>query len=270
MPKRALLLAAGLGKRLRPLTDHIPKCLAPIRGRPLLEFWLDMLDRARFDEVLINTHYFADLVEEYVEHSAYRKFATLSFEPDLLGTAGTMLRHKHFFVDGPVLVAHADNLTSFDPADLMRRHESRPAECAMTMMTFDTDDPRSCGIVELDERSVVRAFHEKSASAPGTIANAAVYVVEPEIVGFIESLGREFADLSTEVIPHFMGRIFASHHPGLHRDIGTLQSLKAAQAEFRGAMPAVMSPDPWRRLLERNDGRLARQIAAALPEALIS
>ena len=103
------------------------------------------------------------------------------------------------------------------------------------MMTFRTDSPQSCGIVEEDERGVVTAFHEKVANPPGDRANAAVYIFEPEIVGFLADLGKEVIDLSTEVIPHFVGRICTFHNSEYHRDIGTPESLRRAELEFRGA-----------------------------------
>ncbi len=74
------------------------------------------------------------------------------------------------------------------------------------MMTFRTDAPRSCGIVSTDAAGVVQAFHEKVARPPGDVANAAVYIFEPEVVPFIAGLGSAMVDLSTEVLPAFIGR----------------------------------------------------------------
>jgi mannose-1-phosphate guanylyltransferase len=99
-------------------------------------------------------------------------------------------------------------------------------------MTFDTDAPQSCGIVELDTDGVVQAFHEKVANPPGTRANAAVYIFEPSVVDYIASLEKEFCDISTEVLPNFIGRIQTFHNTDYHRDIGTLESLAMAELEF--------------------------------------
>ncbi|MGC8045248.1 sugar phosphate nucleotidyltransferase, partial [Salmonella enterica] len=79
------------------------------------------------------------------------------------------------------------------------------AHTALTMMLFETPDPRSCGIVELDANGVVQAFHEKVPEPPGRLANAAVYLLEPEVLDFLDSLGRPEIDFSTEVIPHYLG-----------------------------------------------------------------
>ena len=229
---RALLLAAGLGARLRPLTDHVPKCLIPIRGRTLLEYWLDLLLGHGIERVLINTHYLPEAVRDFVASSKWGDRVTLAHEDMLLGTGGTILRNHQFFGGEAFLVAHADNLTRFDVKAFIGRHRSRPKGVEITMMTFATDSPQSCGIVEEDEHGLVVAFHEKFANPPGNLANAAVYIFEPSIIDFLASKGREVIDLSTEVIPHFMGRILTFHNSGYHRDIGTPESLRLAQAEW--------------------------------------
>jgi len=230
---RALLLAAGLGTRLRPLTDTLPKCLVPVHGQPLLAYWFDLLGAGGLERMLVNTHYLPDQVRDFVARSRWRDKVTVVHEDRLLGTGGTVLRNRDFFGAAPFLVAHADNLTRFDVAAFRNRHAGRPAGIDITMMTFDTDAPSSCGIVEQDARGVVTAFHEKVADPPGTVANAAVYIFEPAVVEFIASLGREFVDLSTDVIPHFIGRICTFHNSGYHRDIGTPESLRLAEVEFR-------------------------------------
>ena len=230
---RALLLAAGLGTRLRPLTDTVPKCLVPVHGRPLLDYWLELLGAGSIERLLINTHYLPDQVRDFIARSPWRLKVTLVHEDELLGTGGTVLRNRAFFGDSPFLVAHADNLTRFDLAAFARRHAERPAGADITMMTFETDEPSSCGIVEQDARGVVTAFHEKVANPPGRTANAAVYVFEPAVVDFIASLGKEVVDLSTEIIPRYLGRICTFHNRGYHRDIGTPASLRRAEAEFR-------------------------------------
>ncbi len=229
---RALLLAGGLGTRLRPLTDSVPKCLVPIRGKPLLGYWLDLLLRNGVEAVLVNTHYLPERVRAFVATSTWRNQITLAHEVALLGTGGTVLRNRDFFRNEAFIVAHADNLTRFDVAEFIRRHRERPAGVEATMMTFETDDPQSCGIVEEDERGVVAAFHEKVSDPPGNHANAAVYIFEPSVIDFLATLGNEVIDLSTQVIPRYIGRICTFHNTDYHRDIGTPESLAKAELEF--------------------------------------
>ena len=232
---RAALLAAGLGTRLRPLTDRVPKCLVPIRGKPLLAYWLDLLLPAGIERVLVNTHYLPAAVESFVAQSPWRSRVELVNEAKLLGTGGTLLANAGIFREQPFLVAHADNLTRFDVAGFLRRHATRPAGCAMTMMTFDSDAPQSCGIVEEDAAGIVRAFHEKVTNPPGNRANGAVYVFEPEVLSYIRGVRKSYIDISLDVIPAFLGRICTFHNAVYHRDIGNLQSLALAEAQYPAA-----------------------------------
>ncbi len=229
---RALLLAGGFGTRLKPLTDKVPKCLVPVRGKPLLEYWLDLLLTNSIEQVLINTHYLPDAVRRYVATSRWRSQITMVHEDVLLGTGGTVLANAAFFGDESFIVAHADNLTQFSVEDFVRTHHDRPRGVMITMMTFVTDMPQSCGIVELDAAGLVRAFHEKVPNPPGNQANAAVYIFAPVVVDYIRTLGKPIVDLSTEVIPHFLGRMITWLNEDYHRDIGTPESLARAEAEF--------------------------------------
>lgn len=231
---RALLLAAGLGTRLRPLTDTVPKCLVPIRGRPLLGIWFDLLfGSGVVERVLVNTHWLAPEVERFVAASPWRGRVDMVREAELLGTGGTIAANRAWFGDGAFLVAHADNLTEFDVSGLARAHAARPADAAITMLAFRTDSPRTCGILEIDGQGLVRAFHEKVANPPGDLANAAVYIFEPEVTAFAQSFGRPVVDLSTEIIPRFLGRIQAVETRGYHRDIGSPAALSLAEAEWQ-------------------------------------
>ncbi len=230
---RALLLAAGMGVRLRPLTDTTPKCLVLVQGRPLLDYWLELLFEGGIERILINTHWLGDQGRSHIEHSPWRSRVDLVHEPNLLGTGGTVLANRDWLGSGPFLVAHADNLTDFDVAGMIAAHRGRPAGCVMTMLAFRTDDPRSCGILELDAQNVVQAFHEKVANPPGNLANAAVYIFEPEIIAAALGFGKAEVDLSTEVIPRFLGKILSVETKGYHRDIGNAESLLRANSEYK-------------------------------------
>lgn len=229
---RALLLAAGLGARLRPITNSVPKCLVDINGRPLLDYWIELLSNGGITDILINLHYLPDMVMAYVSNCTYPVSITTVLEDELLRTGGTLLRNRAFFLQEPVMLIHADNLSLFDVRAFIERFDTRDENIDLTMMTFHTDVPETCGIVELDDRGAVRSFHEKVAAPPGNLANAAVYILSPTVVEFIASLGREVIDFSTEVLPHFMGRINTFHNDVYHRDIGTLESLTLAQSEY--------------------------------------
>lgn len=206
--------------------------MVPLHGKPLLGYWLDLLVPNGVNRILVNTHYLPDAVRAFVGISKWRDAIALAHEDKLLGTGGTILKNRTFLGDGPFLVAHADNLTRFDVAAFIARHAQRPLNVEITMMTFDTDQPQSCGIVELDQQGVVIAFHEKSDCPPGNLANAAVYILEPSVTDFLASRGKEVIDLSTEVLPYYLGRMQTWHNTGYHRDIGTPESLALAEREY--------------------------------------
>ena len=229
---KALILAAGLGTRLKPITNTIPKCLVPIHGRPLLGYWLQMLKTADIKYVLINTHYLHEAVLCFLQSQEYSLNIFTVYEEKLLGTGGTLLSNREFCSNCPIMIIHADNLSKFDMTAFIQAHHQRPAGCEMTMMTFISQTPESCGIVELDGDGIVQAFHEKAKNPPSNLANAAVYIIEPTILHFLESLDKVEIDFSTEVLPMYLGRINTFHNDVYHRDIGTVESYQTALAEF--------------------------------------
>lgn len=226
---RAILLAGGIGTRLRPLTYKVPKCLVPVQGKPLLEFWLDRLSRCGIDRMLVNTHYLSEMVEDYVNGSQYQDAITLVHEPRLLGTAGTLIANIDFFESEDGLLMHADNYCLDDMQSFFAAHNRRPTRCLITMMTFNSSDPSSAGIVEIDDDGVVVNFHEKIINPPGDLANGAIYILSAEAQSFIVSTLPTATDFSSEVIPHFINRIYTYHTDKLFIDIGTHAAYRTIQ-----------------------------------------
>ena len=229
---KALLLAAGLGSRLRPITNVTPKCLVEIDGRPLLDYWFDLLGKGDIDEVIINTHHLADQISTYLQNRFFQIPVRQVNEKELLGTAGTLLKNRIFYQEEPILLIHADNLSVFSLKKFINTFMSRQKEIEITMMTFTTDAPENCGIVKLNHAGVVTKFYEKSQIDHGRIANGAVYIVSPAVLNFIESLKKTEVDFSTEIIPKFLGKINTFHNDIYHRDIGTPASLELARSDF--------------------------------------
>lgn len=229
---KALLLAGGLGTRLHPVTEHIPKCLVPINGRPLLDYWIENLCKAGVDQFLINMSYLFEQVIQWREESPFKEKITLIYEEELLNTGGTLLANKSFFDDEAFWLIHADNLSFCNFYEFVQKHKNRSKNCEITMMTFQTDDPSSCGIVELDKQGIVQNFFEKVENPPSHLANGAVYICEPTIFTFLESLQKEKIDFSLDVLPNFMGRINTYENRVYHRDIGTVTSYALAQLEY--------------------------------------
>lgn len=242
---RALILAAGLGTRLRPLTDDWPKCLMPIGKRPLLDYWLQTLHAVEISQVLINSHFHADKVKEFLGRKIFASWVKLTHEEELLGTAGTIRANIDFFQGQTTLLVHGDNWCQCDFGAFIKFHlDQRPKHCLITMMTFDSDSPQSCGVVEIDNQGVVVAFHEKVANPPGRRANAAVYLLQPQVIEWLINHS-EVTDFSTEVLPQYIGRIATWHNSDVHRDIGTLAALGAAQKD--SLPPNYWPEDEWQK-----------------------
>jgi len=225
---RALLLSAGLGTRLRPMTNTTPKCLVPIHGQALLAIWLQRLAQAGIGPFLVNTHHLSGQVHAFVEASPYQRDISLVHERDLLGTAGTLVANLDFFSGEDGLLIHADNYCLADFSAFVQAHRIRPPECLMTMMTFRTDAPSSCGIVELDARGVVVGFHEKLANPPGNLANGAVYILSAELLQRLGSDLRGVTDFSTEVLSLLVGKIYSYDAAATFLDIGTPENYAKA------------------------------------------
>jgi mannose-1-phosphate guanylyltransferase len=229
---KAILLAAGFGTRLRPITNELPKCLVSIKGKPLLQYWLEMLFASGIDRVLINTHYLAKKVEVFVAQSPWSAQIDLVNEIDLLGTGGTIVKNQNFFMPDDILVGHADNLTKFDVEAFIGAHKSREKDIEITMMTFITDDPFSCGVVVENKNGIVVEFHEKVSNPPSNIANAAVYILSPTVISWMSTLKYDELDFSKQVLPRYLGKIQTYLNTSYHRDIGTPSSLAIAEKEF--------------------------------------
>jgi len=221
---KALLLAAGLGTRMKPMTNKVPKCLAPINGKPLLDIWLDNLTKVGIKSFLINTHHLADKVKIHTSKNIHRERINLAYEETLLGTAGTLRSNISFFNNQDGLLIHADNYCLADFKEFIRVHNSRPKGCLLTMMIFETKEPQSCGIVELDHKGIVSNFFEKVENPPGNLANGAIYMLSDEFLSIYRDNFENAKDFSIDVIPHLLGKIFTYKTSSKLIDIGTMKT----------------------------------------------
>ena len=227
---KAFLLAAGLGTRLRPLTDTVPKCMLPINGTPLLDIWLDRMAAAGVDEVTVNLHHLAEVVQDHVARRIGPPLVRTVLEPELLGSAGTLLANRDWVAqESSFLVCYADNLTDYDLGLLVEAHRSsgRPATIAL----FKAPDPRACGIVETGPDGVVTAFEEKPAQPRSDTANAGIYAFSPAVLDLVE--GPAPKDIGYDLLPHLVGRAGTVVVDAYLLDIGTPAAYERAQREWR-------------------------------------
>jgi mannose-1-phosphate guanylyltransferase len=228
---KAFLLAAGLGTRLRPITDTTPKCLVDVGGRPMLDIWLDTLAKAGIHEVMVNTHHLAGMVAAHVADRMPSPVVRLSHEPVLLGSAGTLLANRDFVADDDMfLVVNADNLTDFDLGVLIDAH--RAGATIATLSVFRAPRPSECGIVEVADGRVI-GFVEKPANPPGDLANAGMYAFHPRVLDEIpEPLPR---DIGFDLLPRLVGRARAVALDDCYfLDIGTTAALERARDKWEG------------------------------------
>jgi mannose-1-phosphate guanylyltransferase len=234
---RAILLAGGLGTRLRPLTDTVPKCLVPVAGRPMLDYWCDALEAAGIREVLLNTHHLPGPVRDYIASANATRDLTLTetFEPELLGSAGTVTANRGW-MDGAeaCVVIYADNLSTLDLADMVAFH--RGHDQPVTMALFHTAYPSQCGIATLDATGRITQFIEKPEHPASDLANAGIYVVDADAWREIADMGA--FDFGHDVLPAFVGRMQGYAFDGYHRDIGTPEALAQAEADAPGLFEA--------------------------------
>jgi len=227
---KALLLAGGLGTRLRPLTETTPKCLIPVAGKPMLDYWIDALAEAGVTQALLNTHHLRDPVRVWLAATNARGDITVeeTYEPELLGSAGTVTANRDWADETQaVLVIYADNLSTIDLGAFLAFHENH--DDPMSMALFHAPDPRACGIATLDEDGRIVDFVEKPAAPVSDLANAGLYVLDAD--AWREVADMKAFDFGFDVLPRFVGRMRGYVHDGYHRDIGTPEALALAEAD---------------------------------------
>jgi mannose-1-phosphate guanylyltransferase/mannose-1-phosphate guanylyltransferase/phosphomannomutase len=217
-----MVLAAGLGTRLRPLTYEITKPMVPVIDRPVMEHILDLLRRHGFDEVIANLHYFPDSIREYFgDRISYR------VEEQLLGTAGGVRACREFFGDEPFLVISGDALTDIDLSSLADRH--RESGGIATLAVKQVPDTREYGVVLHDRDGRITGFQEKPSpeEALSNLGNCGIYVFSPEIFDYFPA--EPFADWAQDVFPALLESDAPFHIHEVREywnDVGSLSELR--------------------------------------------
>jgi mannose-1-phosphate guanylyltransferase len=226
---KAFLLAAGVGSRLRPITDATPKCMLIIGGQPLVDIWLDAFWRAGVDEVLVNLHHLPDVVRRHLDARRGPPAIRMVFEPVLLGSAGTMLASRSWVAGEEMFLAcYADNLTDFDLRSLIDAH--RQYAPVATLTVFHSERPSAGGVVDLDRTGLVTGFTEKPSHPVSDLTNAGMYAFHPSVLD--EIAGPPPTDISYHLLPRLVGRARALPVDGYFRDVGTLDAYQRAGEEW--------------------------------------
>ena len=187
-------MAAGYGTRLHPITKTVAKCLVPINGIPLLNYWDNLFEQHNINEVLINTHYLSEQVQAHLKN--FPRFVC-AHEPELLGSAGTLYHNKDFITsDEPFFICYADNLTNTNLSKMLEFHSQKQA--LLTMRLFHAQNPSACGIVELDNNDKIINFEEKPLYPKSNLANGGIYITNNKIFNF---LNENHKDLGKDILP---------------------------------------------------------------------
>lgn len=254
---RAMVLAAGLGTRLRPITSSVPKPMVPVLNRPVMEHIIGLLRRNGFDQVIANLHWFPDSIRDHFgDGSGFGVELSYSFEDALLGTAGGVRNAASFF-EGSFLVISGDALTDIDLAAMREFHEAHDG--IATLATRKVADTNQFGVVITDQEGRIQGFQEKPdpAEALSDLANCGIYMFDPEIFDFFPSPGQSllasgndpegFADWAMDVFPALLeaGETFFSHEVDAYwNDVGTISELVQGCFDGLNRMVALDIPEP--------------------------
>ena len=220
---KALILAGGVGTRLRPLSCTRPKLLFPIANTPLLDWTLERLSKNGIKEVILAVNYMAEAFIQRYDASKYGMKILYSREGRPLRTGGPIKKAEELIGhDEPFLVLNGDILTNMNYAELMKKHKENDAVATITL--YKVEDPSRYGIAEMTEKNRILRFLEKPTrkEAPNSLANAGIYVLNPEIFNYIPS-GRPVS-IEQETFPKLAekGKLFGYIFEDLWTDIGEL------------------------------------------------
>ncbi len=233
MISKALILAAGLGTRLRPLTDVMPKPMVPIAGRPLLEHLVRLCVASGAADVAMNLHYLPHVVTDHFgDGGAFGARLLYGLEAELLGTAGAVNNFRDF-LDEPFFVLYGDVYLDVDLRAFAAAHEASGA--AATVGLYRVDNPTECGLVDRDAAGRITRFVEKPPVAFTDLANAGVYVMSPRVLDYIPEAG--FCDFGRDVFPAMLAageRLYGEVLDGYVMDIGSPQKYERAKAHVAG------------------------------------
>lgn len=217
-----MVLAAGLGTRLRPLTFELPKPMVPMLDRPVLAHIVDLLHHHGIDRIVANLHYFPDTIRGY-----FGDELTYVEEAELLGTAGGVRNVRDFFGDSPFLVISGDALTDLDVPALVERHRRHGG--IATLAVTKVEDTSQYGVVLHDSEGRITGFQEKPHpdEALSDLANCGIYVFSPEIFDYFPP--EAFVDFAHDVFPRLLENdvpFFIHELEGYWNDVGSLDELR--------------------------------------------
>lgn len=229
---KAIILAGGLGTRLRPLTDKTPKPLLPIQGKPTMQYALENLRKHDVTEIILGISYHADKIEDYFKDGEDLNIhLTYSIEESPLGTGGAVKQAvDQNKITEPFILAWGDNLMDIDWTGMLESHARTDAK--ITMALTSREDVENFGVAELDGNNILRFVEKpKREDAPSNLINAGAFVISPEALDILPE-GKSsieydcFQKLTSE------GSVYAFKHEGQWFPTDTLEKYRFADENF--------------------------------------
>lgn len=231
-PRHGMILAAGLGTRLRPLTDVRPKALIEVGGRPMIEYPLHMLAAAGVEEVVVNLHHLGDQIRDTLgDGQRYGVRIRYSPEDPILDTGGAIARARALLGDAPFALANCDALLDLDLREVWSLHCERNALATLVVRA----DPQAAryGMLELGETGLVRRFLGRPANVAAARAQrmfCGVHVVSPQIFAHMPSAGCfSITHHVYQPLVEAGAPLYGFDHRGYWRDLGTAENLAAGR-----------------------------------------
>lgn len=260
---KAVILCAGLGERLRPLTNDIPKPMVPIAGKPVLEYLIMLCKKHNITEIAINTSYLPEKIKEYFgDGSKFGVKLVYSFEPTLLGASGALNNFRDFLKDEPFFVIYGDAVTNIALNELMKYHKEKKGIATLSLRKKPVSK-KPGSLVFLNQNSEVIRLVEKPSDEifkelckTFYLSNSGIYVLDPSIFDFIPS---GFSDFMKDIFPTVLekGRsIFGFMMDDFYfREIGKMEKYELAKGEIEsGKINLHLSEDTSQAIFLDRDG----------------
>ncbi|MBC9786535.1 nucleotidyltransferase family protein [Heliobacterium chlorum] len=233
---KAVIMAGGVGSRLRPLTDTMPKPMVPVHGRPAMEYAVDLLKQHGITEIAVTLCYYPEIIMKYFgDGTQFGVRFNYFIENEPLGTAGSVKQAQQF-LDETFLVISGDGITNINLSKIIEFHQKKQALATMALTTVD--DPTQFGIVITDENGYIRRFIEKPKPEQvfSNTINAGIYAFEPSIFDYIPS---GFYDFSKQLFPRLLEEklpLLGVNAKGYWKDIGTIEQYKQVHLDINNGL----------------------------------
>ena len=225
----AVILAGGLGKRLRKAVSNQPKVMAEVNGKPFLYYVLDQLAEVDIKRVVISTGYMADKIEKVIGSSYKGLKVDYSWEESPLGTGGALKLAGHYIRTTNCLVMNGDSYTEFDPVLLFRSYKQKNAN--IVLLAKMVSGTSRFGTIQMNEHNEIIRFMEKGSSTGLGLINAGIYLMKTLTLQKIPN--KTPCSLEYDFFPAMIGQnIYGYETKGNFIDIGTLESYAKAEAFF--------------------------------------